>query len=130
MAEYTQLGPETFIVNVAVARGQLVMPDSTTGKIKPATAAAATVLGVARDDAAPEGSGSSTNFGTLRPEVAVFQAPYTVKVTFAADTTFGQKVIAAASGQVTPGVVAGQVVGYCVEPNGVLAGNQGKLKLV
>lgn len=135
MPEYTQLGPETYEVNAAVTRYQLVMPDSTTGKIKPATAGATTVLGVAREDAAPSGSGSASNFATLRPHVAVFQAPYTVKVKFAADCAFGVKVVAAATGQVTPvGAAAASdgtsVVGYCVEPAGVTSGNFGRIKLV
>jgi hypothetical protein len=130
MPEVYQLGPATYEVNVAVTAGQVVVPDGTTGKIKPAVGADLTVLGVARDDAAPAGSGSSTNFSTLRPEVAVYSAPYEVRVTFAANTNFGQKVVAAANGQVTPGVTAGQVVGYCTEPAGVTAGNKGRIKLV
>jgi hypothetical protein len=138
MAEYTQLGPETYLVNVAVTRGQLVMPDGTTGRIKPATAAATTVLGVARDDASPPSALSPSNFATLRDEVAVFQAPYTVKVTVsgATDVAFGQKVIAGAAGSVVPisGTAAAAdgttVVGYCVDPAGIVAGQSGKIKLV
>ena len=147
MAEIFQLGPVSYTVNAAVTAGQLVMPDSTTGKVKPATAGAVTVLGVARDSGAPAGSGTATDFGTLRPEIAVYSAPYEVKVTFAADTLFGQKVIAGASGQVTPIVdpaatgtatatTAGDitatrgVVGYCTEPGGVLATGTGRIKLV
>jgi len=125
MPEVDSHGPATYEVNAAVTAGQLVMPDSTTGKIKP-DSAATTVLGVARDDAAPAGSSSSTNFSTLRPEVAVYSAPFQVRVTFAANTAYGEKVIAAANGQVTPGVAAGQVVGYCTEPGGVLSGAKGR----
>lgn len=135
MPEVFSHGPASYTVNVAVTAGQLVMPDATTGKVKVATAAATTVLGVARDSGAPAGSGASTDFGTLRPEIAVYSAPYEVKVTFAADTLFGQKVVAAASGQVTPvGAAANtdatQVVGYCTEPAGVLATGVGRIKLV
>lgn len=135
MPEVYQIGPATYEVNVAVTAGQLVMPDATTGKVKPATAAATTVLGVARDSGAPTGSGTSTDFGTLRPEIAVYSAPHEVRVTFAADCAFGVKVVAAANGQVTPvGVAAAtdatQVVGYCTEPAGVLAGAVGRIKLV
>jgi hypothetical protein len=43
-------------VNQTVLGGQLVMPDSTTGLVKPATAAATTVLGVAWNDANPVGT--------------------------------------------------------------------------
>lgn len=142
MPEVYSHGPATYTVNAAVTAGQLVMPDSTTGMVKPATAGAATVLGVARDDAAPAGSGSSSNFATLRPEVAVYSAPYEVKVKFAADCAFGVKVVAAASGQVTPITAAGgtyaaadteasrNIVGYCTEPAGVTSGNWGRIKLV
>lgn len=135
MPEVFSHGPATYTVNVAVAAGQLVMPDATTGKIKVGTAAATTILGVARDSGAPAGSGASTDFGTLRPEIAVYSAPYEVKVTFAADTLFGQKVVAGATGQVTPvGAAANtdatQVVGYCTEPAGVLSGATGRIKLV
>lgn len=135
MPESFQMGPITREVSAAVTAGQLVMPDGTTQKVKPATAGATTVIGVARDDAAPAGSGSATNFATLRPEVAIFQAPYVVKVKFAADCADGVKVIAAAIGQVTPVGAAvaldgTTVVGYCVEPAGVLSGAFGRIKLV
>jgi hypothetical protein len=118
MPEVFSHGPASYTVNVAVTAGQLV-----------------TVLGVARDSGAPAGSGATTDFGTLRPEIAVYSAPYEVKVTFAADTLFGQKVVAAASGQVTPVGAAAvgdatQVVGYCTEPAGVLATGVGRIKLV
>lgn len=137
MAEYTQLGPETYLVNVAVTRGQVVMPDGTTGRIKPSTGAVATVIGVARDDASPPSALSPSNFATLRDEVAVFQAPYTVKVQFTDDCAFGVKVVAAAAGAVTPvGAAAAAdgttVIGYCVEPAGVVAATNawGRIKLV
>lgn len=134
---YLQLGPATYEVNVAVAGGQLVMPDATTGKIKPATAAATTVLGVASDDAAPAGSGSSLDYGTLRPHVAVYSAPaeVSVLVSGSTDVLFGQKVIAGATGTVVPvGAAAAAdgttVVGYCTQPGGIVAGTRGRIKLV
>lgn len=135
MPEIFSSGPATYTVSSAVTAGQLVMPDSTTGQIKTATANATTVIGVARESGAAAGSGSSTDFGTLRPEIAVYSAPYEVKVTFAANCAFGVKVVAAASGQVTPvGAAAAtdatQVVGYCTEPAGVLSGATGRIKLV
>jgi hypothetical protein len=135
MPEYMQLGPMTFEVSTAVTAGQAVMPDGTTGKIKPTTGAVANALGVARDDAAPEGSGTATNFATLRPEVAVFSAPYVVKAKFAADCAFGQKVVTAADGQVTPvGAAAAsdgtQVFAVCVEAAGVTSGDVGRIKMV
>lgn len=136
MPEVYQLGPASYEVSAAVTAGQLVMPDGTTGKVKPATAAATTVLGVARDDAAPAGSGSSTNFATLRPEVAVYAAPYEVKVTASADVDFGEKVVVGSvAGQVAPVATAAAtdattVVGYCTEPGGIVSGAKGRIKLV
>lgn len=127
-------GPITRLVSASVARGQVVMADAATGLVKPATAGTTLFLGVARDDAAPDGSGSATNLATLRPEVAIFQAPAIVEVTFAADTDDGEFVVCAAAGAVTPvGAAAASdatsVVGKCVDPGGVTAGNKGLLKL-
>lgn len=142
MPESFQMGPVTFEVSAAVTAGQVVMADaSNVGKVKPATANAATVIGVARDDAAPAGSGSATNFATLRPEVAVIIGGVT-KVKFAADCDLGEKVVAAATGQVTPVTAAGgtyasadaeatrNIVGVCVEANGVTSGSFGRIMLV
>lgn len=130
---YIERGPAVYTVSSAVTGGQLVMPDSTTGLIKTATAGAATVLGVAADDAVAAGSGSATDYGTLRPEVAVYTAPAEVKVLFAANAAFGVKVKAAATGQVTPWVsgtdAADLIVGYVTEPAGVLAAARGRIKL-
>lgn len=134
MPEVFSRGPKSYTVNVAVTAGQVVVPDSTTGKIKPSVGSDVVVLGVARDSGAPAGSGATTDFGTLRPEIAVFSAPYEVKVTFAANCAFGVKVVAAAAGQVTPVGAAAtadaqQIVGYCTEPAGVLSGATGTIKL-
>lgn len=41
----------TYMANVLITGGQLVMPDGTTGRIKPTTGAVATCLGVAEGDA-------------------------------------------------------------------------------
>lgn len=128
-----QHGPDTFEVNAAVTGGQLVMPDSTTGKIKPATADAATVLGVAAADANPVGTDTATNFANPRPHVAVYYGPVDVKVTYTDAAAFGVKLKAAASGQVTPWVsgtdAAGLIVGICTEPAGVAAGAKGRIRL-
>lgn len=137
MPESFQMGPMTFEVSAAVTAGQVLMADtSNVGKVKPATSAATLVVGVARDDAAAAGSGSSTNFASLPAKVAVFQAPYVVKVKAAADVDFGEKVIVGSTaGTVTPvGAAAAAdattVVGYCVEPGGILSGAFGRIKLV
>lgn len=124
-------GPDTMPVNVAVTGGQLVMPDSTTGKVKPATAGATTVLGVALADAAPTSSQSPTNFSTARPDVAVAYGDIDVRVTYAANSAWGVKLMAAANGQVTPYVAgtADMIVGICAEPAGVSSGSVGRMRL-
>lgn len=126
-----QLGPDTVTVNVAVTGGQLVMPDSTTGRVKPATAAALTVLGVALEDGAPTSSQTALNLSIARPEIAVVYAPADVRVTYAAITTWGAKLMAAANGQVTPYVAgtADMIVGICTEPGGVAAAGVGRMRL-
>ena len=119
-----QHGPKTFKVNVTVAGGQLVEPDGTTGKVKPATAGSLKVLGVALLDASPDGSGNNLSFGTNRPETSVARA-CEVRVTYAANAAFGAKLIAGVTGQVTPAGAtpdALTVIGQCTEPAGVLAG--------
>lgn len=129
---YIERGPASYTVSSAVTGGQLVMPDSTTGLIKTATAGAATVLGVAADDATP-GPGSVTDYGQLRPEVSVYTAPAEVSVLFAANAAFGVKVKAAATGQVTPWITgtdaADLIVGHVTEPAGVLSAARGRIKL-
>lgn len=133
-------GPDTVAVNVAVTGGQLVMPDSTTGKVKPATAGAVNVLGVALEDGQPTSAQTSTNFSTARPDIAIAYGPVDVRVTYAANAAYGELLVAAASGQVTPvaavttptagDVTASRaVVGRCTEPAGVTSGNVGRMRL-
>lgn len=130
---YIERGPASYTVSSAVTGGQLVMPDSTTGLIKTATANATTVLGVAADDAVAAGTGAANDYSTLRPEVSVYTAPADIRVTFAANAAFGVKVKAAASGQVTPWLTASDaadlIVGHVTEPAGVLSGAAGRIKL-
>jgi hypothetical protein len=125
-------GPDTMTVNVAVTGGQLVMPD-TGGKIKPATAGAATVLGVALEDGAPTSSQTALNFSIARTEVAVAYGDVDVRVTYAANANWGAKLKAAASGQVTPWIsgtdAADLIVGVCTEPAGVLSAAVGRMRL-
>lgn len=126
-------GPDTVTVNVAVTGGQLVMPDSTTGKVKPATAGAATVLGVALEDGAPTSSQTALNLSIARPEIAVAYAPVDIKVSYAAAATFGAKLKAAAAGAVTPWVsgtdAADLIVGICTEPAGIASAGLGRMRL-
>lgn len=144
-----RLGPATFTVSVAVTGGMLVMPDGTTGMVKPATAAAINVLGVALSDANPAGSNptSPLNLGWAQPEVAVAYGPADVDVTYAASAAFGDLLIAAANGQVTPvpapaatGTATATtqtditdtraIVGRCTEPGGVASAGVGRMRLL
>lgn len=132
---YTQLGPDTYEVSAAVTGGQLVMPDGTTGKVKPATAAAVTVLGVALADAEPAGSDptSPLNISWAQPQVAVGYGPGTYDLTYSAACAFGELVVADANGAVKP-YTAGTstfdaVVGRCTEPAGVASAGLGKTRL-
>lgn len=126
-----QLGPATYEVSATVTGGQLVMVDGTTGKVKPTTGQVAVVLGVALNDAVPAGSGSQLNYATARKEVSVAYGPAEVVLTAAANIAFGQKVVAAAAGQVTPGTTPtfDQIVGICTEPGGILSGATGRVRL-
>lgn len=136
-----QHGPDTFQVNVAVTGGMLVEPDAATGRVKPATAGSLKVLGVAANDANPAGTDTATNFANQRPHVAVYYAPVDIKVTYAAAAAFGDRLVAAANGQVapvaavsaTPGTVDGNntraIIGICTEPAGVAAGQFRRMRL-
>lgn len=128
-----QHGPDTVEVSAAVTGGMLVEVDGTTGKVKPAAANSTDVIGVVANDANPAGTDTDTNYANQRPHVAVYYAPVDIKVTYAGAGTFGQKLVAAANGQVTP-YTAGtstfdQIVGICTEPGGVAAGAKGRMRL-
>jgi hypothetical protein len=127
-----KLGPTTAVVSTAVLGGQLVEADpSNVGFVRPASAASVTVIGVAAGDAQPAGSNPTNplNVSWAHSEVGVQYGPADVDVTYAANATYGQQLIAAANGTVTPGVTAGQVVGRCTAPTGVLSGNVGPMRL-
>jgi len=129
-------GNKTYEVNVAVTGGQLVMPD-TGGKIKPATATAASVLGVAAKDAIP----TSTNQNPSGSIMLSPTSPYTAvwnsgvwRLAATAAINFGQTVKAGASGSVVPWVsgtdAADTIVGRCVEPLGIANGASGEIQLL
>lgn len=118
----------SFSVSIAVAAGQLVEPDGTTGLVKPATAGSKAVLGYAVTGATPDGTTPALTFVQQPSRVAVERACI-AWVTFAADTAFGAKLIAAAAGAVTPAGATPDsttLVGQCVEPGGVLSGGVGR----
>lgn len=136
-------GPATYPALEAIVGGQLV--EGRANGVGVAGAGSNTVIGVALDNA----SNTGTSFGTaISPAtvggysvLAATAAPVTVSVvisgrvtgvTYAANATFGQALIAAASGQVTPAGAtpdARQVIGYCDEPAGVSSGATGRVFL-
>ncbi|WP_027947211.1 hypothetical protein [Amycolatopsis taiwanensis] len=128
-------GPDTCEVSAAVTGGQLVVPDGTTGKVKPAGAGATNVLGVALTDAQPAGSAPTNPISTAWPD------PYTsvaddvdVRVTYAAAANYGDRLKAAANGQVTPFVGGTDtdfrlIIGRCTEPKGVASGAVGRARI-
>lgn len=129
--QVTQGGPKTFTpADNAFVRGGRLVEAVAGGRIQEAGAASVKVLGVALTDAiAPEDVNTQSttdaqgrtvlNTVVLPTTVAVAYGHTEVPVTYAADATFGALLIAAANGTVTPGAVAGQIVGRCTEPGGV-----------
>lgn len=119
---------------VVLKGGQLVEGTATPGRVQPAGAGSTLYLGVARTDCiAPEDvNGLPTTGPDGRPVTALYSAPTTVslvtngeecRVTYAANAAFGQRLVAAANGQVTPAGAAPdarQIVGICTEPGGVV----------
>ena len=125
-----------------IKEGVLVMPDGTTGRIKPTTGAVANCLGVAvgnasatdfsNADTLDDWGNNVTNFNYPPNEVAVaYQGVWLL--TAAGAVAFGELVTAAANGQVAAngaGTNALVIVGRCVEPNGISgAGAKGKILL-
>lgn len=129
--QVTKGGPKTFIpADNAFIRGGRVVEAVAGGRIQEAGAASVVALGVALTDAiAPEDVNTQAttdaqgrpvlNTVVLPTSVAVAYGGTEVPVTYAANAAFGQKLICAANGTVTPGTTAGQVVGICTEPGGV-----------
>lgn len=137
-------GPITYTVSAAVDGGQLVAPDTTTGnegKVKPAGASSTSVLGVAITPAQPntDGATGTTTYGApvvdaSWPDNDVAVAYRGVfKLTAAANCSFGDLLVAAADGQVTPytsgTTTYDAVVGRCVDPAGIASGARGKVLL-
>jgi hypothetical protein len=129
-------GPITYEVNVAVTGGQLVEPDSTTGKIKPAVAGTALCLGVATTDAIPTSTNQNPTGSILvspiAPHVAVaYEGVWRLTATGAIG--FGVLVKTAANGTVAPWVsgtdAAGLIVGRCIETAGIANGAKGQIRL-
>lgn len=136
--QVTKTGPRTYTPadNELVTGGHLV-EGKTGGRIGLATAGSAKVLGVALGDAsAPEdqvlaptivGGRSVLNAVIAATEVAVAYGGVEVKVEYAAAAAFGDLLVAASNGRVTPAGAtpdARTIVGRCTEPAGITAAGQ------
>lgn len=125
-------GPDTQEVSADVSGGQLVMADSANaGKIKAATDAAATVLGVALEDAKLVSEipvSPNPVRGDFPPAKISVANNVDIKVTYSGAAAYGQKLVAAAGGKVRALVTSGSpdsvavIVGHCTEPAGATDG--------
>jgi hypothetical protein len=132
-------GPVTFTALTAVTGGQLV--DAVAGGVQPAAAGSNICVGVATTDAIPTATSQTPtvpgvpiaiNASPIPPYVAVANSGVW-PLTYAAAATFGQRLITAANGQVTPAAAtpdARQVVGICMEPAGVALNGVGATLLL
>ncbi len=140
--QVTKTGPRTYTpaADAVITGGQLV-EGRAGSRIGVAVAGSLVVLGVALTDAtSPElisttptlVNGRQVLNAALSPtRVAVAYGGDEVPVTYAAIATFGQKLIAAANGQVTPAGItpdARTIVGTCTAPAGVAAGAVGLMR--
>lgn len=132
-------GPRTYIAGEALTGGQLVEARAG-GVVGVAGAGSLKVLGVQQKDTAPGAAvgvgrtvdGSNTLDTTLKPsEGAVINDGF-VPVTYAAAAAFGDRLVAAANGQVTPAGAtpdARSIVGWCAELEGVALGEVGLTRI-
>lgn len=145
-------GPRTYTPVEPILGGQVVEARAagaitgiggSGGPIGVAGAGSLLVLGVALTDAQPPSAVVTTptvvngrpvlNAAVLPTSVAVADSGIEVPVTYAAAAVFGQKLIAAANGQVTvapAGVDPRAIVGSCTQPAGATAGAVGLMKLL
>lgn len=125
-------GPVTYQAVETIVGGQLVEARAG-GVVGVAAAGSLKCLGVATKDATPTVAGTGTDaFGNptfalqyVTNTVAVGGGDAIYPVTYAANAAFGDLLICAANGTVTPAGAAPDartVVGRCVEPNGVVVG--------
>ncbi|WP_019204576.1 hypothetical protein [Tsukamurella sp. 1534] len=144
IVQVTQGGPKSFkpAATKKVFGGQLVeLTDA--GRIQPAAAASVRTVGVALTDGiAPEDVNTDVTLdGMSRPVLTAVPVPTVVavayggtevNVTAAAAVKPGERVKAAANGQVTvaaAGDPADQIVGVCTDPNGIAAGKTGLVRI-
>jgi len=131
----TKTGPGTGIPAEPILGGQVV-EGRTAGRVGVAAAGSVKVLGIAvTDGIAPEAQTLTATVVSGRPVLnatplpTVFSYAYggqEVPAVYAAPAAFGEKLVAAAGGKVTPADAtpdARTIVGTCTEPNGVTAAN-------
>lgn len=136
--------PKTYVPAETIVGGQLVEARASS-RVGVAAAGSLKVIGVAvTDGATPESfTGTTTTTGTTGlPTLDATQVPgyvtvasggIQVPVKFAAAAAFGDKLIAAANGTVTPAGAtpdARTIVGKCVEPAGVAANATGLVETI
>lgn len=121
-------GPVTYEVVESVTGGLLVEARAAS-KVGLAAAGSTKVLGIATKDARPTSNPYSTNadgypvvdISGITKYVAVGSAGHWPCV-YAANAAFGDALVAAAGGKVTPAAAtpdARTIIGYCAEPAGV-----------
>lgn len=134
LARLSHAGPATYEVVQAVKPG-LLIEARPAGKVGLAAAGSTKCLGVGNLDAKPwvdpvstDGDGFETiNVSPLPTHTTVGFGRYVVE--YAADAAFGDALICAAGGKVTPAGAAPDartIVGYCDEPNGVVVATKAK----
>ncbi len=142
VVQVTKTGPKTFTPAEPILGGQLVEARAA-GRIGVAAAGSLKVLGVAVTDAqSPDAvAGTATvvagrsvlNAAILPVNVGVAYGGIEVPVLYAAAAAFGDKLVAAANGQVTPAGAAPDarsIVGTCTAPAGVALGAAGLMRTV
>jgi hypothetical protein len=131
----TKTGPSTGVPAEAIAGGQ-VIEGRASGRVGVAGAASVKVLGIAiTDGIAPEsqvltstvvGGRAVLNAAQLPTVISYADRGQEVPCVYAAVAAYGEKLIAAAGGKVTPAGAtpdARTIVGTCTEPNGVTVVN-------
>jgi len=143
--QVTKQASRTYVPAVGqIIYGGQVVEGTSGGRIKVATAGATRWLGVAVTDArAPEDVNTAlgspgtvdgrplVNFAPFPANVTVVSAGIEVPVVYAAAANFGDDLICAANGQVTPAGATPDsrtIVGKCTAPNGVGIGAVGLMR--
>lgn len=140
VVQKTKTGPKTFTPVEPITGGQLVEARAAS-RIGVAAAGSVKVLGVALTDAqspdaiigepAVVAGRPVLNAAILPPKVAVAYGGIEVPVVYVAAAAFGDRLVAAAAGKVTPAGAtpdARTIVGTCTEPAGVTAGAAGLMR--